>query len=407
MPEALIIDAVRSPRGKGKATGALHDLHPQELLAQVLNALCRRVGIDPADVDDVQIGNASGEGDHGMCIGRLSVLAAGWPVSVPAVTVNRYCGSGQQAVTHAATAISAGHQDAVVAGGVESMSRLTGTVPRFDANNPDLLTRHPLVPQGISADLIATLEGYSRDDVDGYALRSHRRAAAAAKDDRFDASIIAIVNADNEIALDHDEHLRPNTTLTDLAALRPSFERLGAVTADGYPDSFDAMARRRYPEADPIRHVHHAGNSAGVVDGAAAMLLASPEFAQRRELAARARVVMTAVAGAEPVIMLTAPADASRKCLAAARMSVSDIDLWEINEAFAAVVLKAERDLMLDAERVNVNGGAIALGHPIGASGPILIQTVLDELERRDLSTALVTMCTGAGMATATIIERV
>jgi acetyl-CoA C-acetyltransferase len=407
MPEALIIDAVRSPRGKGKATGALHDLHPQELLAQVLNALGRRVGIDPADVDDVQIGNASGEGDHGMCIGRLSVLAAGWPVSVPAVTVNRYCGSGQQAVTHAATAISAGHQDAVVAGGVESMSRLTGTVPRFDANNPDLLTRHPLVPQGISADLIATLEGYSRDDVDGYALRSHRRAAAAAKDDRFDASIIAIVNADNEIALDHDEHLRPNTTLTDLAALRPSFERLGAVTADGYPDSFDAMARRRYPEADPIRHVHHAGNSAGVVDGAAAMLLASPEFAQRRELAARARVVMTAVAGAEPVIMLTAPADASRKCLAAARMSVSDIDLWEINEAFAAVVLKAERDLMLDAERVNVNGGAIALGHPIGASGPILIQTVLDELERRDLSTALVTMCTGAGMATATIIERV
>ncbi|MDT5230792.1 MAG: acetyl-CoA C-acetyltransferase [Mycobacterium sp.] len=407
MPEALIIDAVRSPRGKGKATGALHDLHPQELLAQVLNALGRRVGIDPADVDDVQIGNASGEGDHGMCIGRLSVLAAGWPVSVPAVTVNRYCGSGQQAVTHAATAISAGHQDAVVAGGVESMSRLTGTVPRFDANNPDLLTRHPLVPQGISADLIATLEGYSRDDVDGYALRSHQRAAAAAKDGRFDASIIAIVNADNEIALDHDEHLRPNTTLTDLAALRPSFERLGAVTADGYPDSFDAMARRRYPEADPIRHVHHAGNSAGVVDGAAAMLLASPEFAQRRELEARARVVMTAAAGAEPVIMLTAPADASRKCLAAARMSVSDIDLWEINEAFAAVVLKAERDLMLDAERVNVNGGAIALGHPIGASGPILIQTVLDELERRDLSTALVTMCTGAGMATATIIERV
>jgi acetyl-CoA C-acetyltransferase len=407
MPEALIIDAVRSPRGKGKATGALHDLHPQELLAQVLNALCRRVGIDPADVDDVQIGNASGEGDHGMCIGRLSVLAAGWPVSVPAVTVNRYCGSGQQAVTHAATAISAGHQDAVVAGGVESMSRLTGTIPRFDANNPDLLTRHPLVPQGISADLIATLEGYSRDDVDGYALRSHQRAAAAAKDGRFDASIIAIVNADNEIALDHDEHLRPNTTLTDLAALRPSFERLGAVTADGYPDSFDAMARRRYPEADPIRHVHHAGNSAGVVDGAAAMLLASPEFARRRELAARARVVMTAAAGAEPVIMLTAPADASRKCLAAARMSVSDIDLWEINEAFAAVVLKAERDLMLDAERVNVNGGAIALGHPIGASGPILIQTVLDELERRDLSTALVTMCTGAGMATATIIERV
>jgi acetyl-CoA C-acetyltransferase len=287
------------------------------------------------------------------------------------------------------------------------MSRLTGTIPRFDANNPDLLTRHPLVPQGISADLIATLEGYSRDDVDGYALRSHQRAAAAAKDGRFDAGIIAIVNADNEIALDHDEHLRPNTTLTDLAALRPSFERLGAVTADGYPDSFDAMARRRYPEADPIRHVHHAGNSAGVVDGAAAMLLASPEFARRRELAARARVVMTAAAGAEPVIMLTAPADASRKCLAAARMSVSDIDLWEINEAFAAVVLKAERDLMLDAERVNVNGGAIALGHPIGASGPILIQTVLDELERRDLSTALVTMCTGAGMATATIIERV
>lgn len=407
MREALIIDGVRSPRGEGKPTGALHHLHPQELLAQVLNALCGRVGIDPADVDDVQIGNASGEGDHGMCIGRLAVLAAGWPVSVPAVTVNRYCGSGQQAVTHAATAISAGHQDAVVAGGVESMSRLTGAVPRFDANNPDLLKRHPLVPQGISADLIATLEHYSREDVDSYGLRSHRRAAAAAKDGRFDTSTVAVVNADDEIALAHDEHLRPNTTLADLAALRPAFERLGAMTADGYPDTFDAMARRRYPEADPIHHVHHAGNSAGVVDGAAAILVASADFAQHRGLVARARIVMTAVAGAEPVIMLTAPADAARRCLAAARMSVSDIDLWEINEAFAAVVLKAERDLVLDPERVNVNGGAIALGHPIGASGPILIQTVLDELQRRDLSTALVTMCTGAGMATATIVERV
>ncbi|MDT5128827.1 MAG: acetyl-CoA C-acetyltransferase [Mycobacterium sp.] len=407
MPEALIIDGVRSPRGEGRPTGALHHLHPQELLAQVLNALCSRVGIDPADVDDVQIGNASGEGDHGMCIGRLAVLAAGWPVSVPAVTVNRYCGSGQQAVAHAATAIGAGHHDAVVAGGVESMSRLTGVVPRFDANNPDLLNRHPLVPQGISADLLATLENYSRNDVDGYALRSHHRAAAAAKDGRFDSSIVAMVNADNEIALAHDEHLRSNTALADLAALRPAFERLGAMTADRYPDTFDAMARRRYPQVDQITHVHHAGNSAGVVDGAAALLLASPDFAQRWGVAARARVVMTAVAGAEPVIMLTAPADASRKCLAAARMSVSDIDLWEINEAFAAVVLKAERELELDPDQVNVNGGAIALGHPIGASGPILIQTVLDELERRDLSTALVTMCTGAGMATATIIERV
>jgi len=409
MPEAWIIDGVRSPRGRGKANGSLHHIHPQELLAQVLNALQQRVGFDTAEVDDVVIGNGNSTGDQGICIGRMAVLAAGWPVEAPGITLNRFCGSGQQAVTFAAMGIQAGHQDLVVAGGVEMMSRWPaddGPVD-FTANNPALRERFPLVPQGISADLIATIEGFDRDTVDRFALTSQQRAAAAITEGRFDRSVVPIHNPDGTVALDHDEFPRPSTTLEGLGKLVPSFEELGRVEFPGFDASFDEMCHQAYPDVPLPAHVHHAGNSSGVVDGASALVLASPEYANAHGLRPRARIVMSAVAGAEPVIMLTAPGPASQKCLDRAGMKVDDIELWEINEAFATVPLKTMRDLDLDPERVNVNGGAIALGHPIGATGGMLIETALDELERRDLSTALITMCTGGGMGTATIIERV
>ncbi len=404
--EAWIIDGVRTPRGKGKPTGSLHEFHPQELLAQVLQALAERSGIDPVEVEDVVMGNGAHTGDHANDIARLAVLAAGWPIAVPGVTVNRFCGSGQQAVMFAAMAIQAGWHDVVVAGGVESMSRYTGPAAPLDAGNAALRDRYPLVPQGISADLIATLEKFDRRTVDEFAVRSQRLAAAAIADGRFDRSIIAVRRADGDIVLDHDEHPRPETTVELLAALPPSFARAGAKVREPEGLSYDQMCAKVYPGVGEIDHVHHAGNSSGVVDGAGALLLTSPEFATAHGLAPRARIVAGAVAGAEPVIMLTAPGPASRKCLDKAGMTVGDVDLWEINEAFAAVPLKVMRDLGIDEDRVNVNGGAIALGHPIGATGAMLIQTVLDELERRDETIGLVTMCTGGGMGTATIIER-
>ncbi|HUF98463.1 MAG TPA: acetyl-CoA C-acetyltransferase [Ilumatobacter sp.] len=409
MSEAWIIDGVRSPRGKGKSNGSLHHIHPQELLGQVLNALRDRVGFDPSAIDDVVVGNGNSSGDQGVCIGRMAVLAAGWPVEAPGLTLNRFCGSGQQAVTFAAMGVQSGHQDLVVGGGVEMMSRWPvddGPVD-FTSFNPALREMFPLVPQGISADLIATVEGFSRDDVDAFALTSQQRAAAAMAEGRFDRSVVPIHNTDGSVALAADEFPRPSTTAEGLAKLQPSFAQMGTDVFDGYDRSFDDMARQAYPSVERVEHVHHAGNSSGVVDGASAILVAAPEFARAHGLKPRARVVMSAVAGAEPVIMLTAPGPASLKCLAKAGMEVGDIDLWEINEAFAAVPLKTIRDLGLDPELVNVNGGAIALGHPIGATGPMLIQTALDELERRDLSTALITMCTGGGMGTATIIERI
>ena len=409
MSEAWIIDGVRSPRGKGKSNGSLHHIHPQELLGQVLNALRDRVGFDPAIVDDVVIGNGNSAGDQGICIGRMAVLAAGWPVEAPGLTLNRFCGSGQQAVTFAAMGVQAGHQDVVVGGGVEMMSRWPvddGPVD-FTSFNPALREKFPLIPQGISADLIATVEGFSRDDVDAFALSSQQRAAVAMAEGRFDRSVVPIHNADGSVALATDEFPRPSTSAEGLAKLQPSFAQMGSEVFDGFDRSFDDMARQAYPDVDRVEHVHHAGNSSGVVDGASAILVAAPEYARANGLVPRARIVMSAVAGAEPVIMLTAPGPASLKCLARAGMKVDDIDLWEINEAFAAVPLKTIRDLGLDPDRVNVNGGAIALGHPIGATGPMLIQTALDELERRDLSTALITMCTGGGMGTATIIERI
>ena len=409
MSEAWIIDGVRSPRGKGKPGGGLNHIHPQEVLAQVLNGLAERTGLDTADVDDVIIGNGNSVGDHGACIGRMAVLAAGWPVEAPGVTLNRFCGSGQQAVTFAAMGVQAGHQDLVVGGGVESMSRWPAPdgPPDFTAGNAALRESFPLVPQGISADLIATIEGFSREQVDDFALTSQQRAARAIDEGRFDRSVIPVTNPDGSVALDREEHPRPSTTAEGLAKLDASFGKMGARIFEGFDESFDDMCKAVYPEIEDVEHVHHAGNSSGVVDGAAAVLVAAPDYAKAHGLAPRARVVMSATAGAEPVIMLTAPGPASQKCLDRAGMTVDDIDLWEINEAFAAIPMKAMRDLDIDPEKVNVNGGAIALGHPIGATGGILIQTLLDELERQDKTTGLVTMCTGGGMGTATIIERV
>ncbi|MCW2621897.1 MAG: putative beta-ketoadipyl CoA thiolase with thiolase-like domain, phenylacetic acid metabolism [Frankiales bacterium] len=410
MREAWIIDGLRTPRGRGKATGALHHIHPQELLAQVLNGLVERTGIDPAEVEDVLVGNAEFNGDHGASIGRLAVLHAGWPITVPGVTLNRYCGSGQQAVTFGAMGIRSGEQDLVVAGGIESMSRWGasgGTVePTMLGLNPALGERYPMVPQGISGDAIATLEGFSRSDVDAFAVTSQDKAAKALSDGRFDRSLIAVKNADGSIALDKEEFPRPGTTLESLAGLKPAFAGMGAATVEGYPQTFDEMVLARYPQLSSVDHVHTGGNSSGVVDGAAALVLASSDYAKAHGLAPRARIRATAVAGADPVLMLTAPTPAVERVLAKAGLSVGDIDLWEINEAFAAIPMKTMRDLSIDPDKVNVNGGAIALGHPIGASGAMLIQTVVDELERRDLRTGLVVMCTGGGMGTATIVER-
>lgn len=352
-------------------------------------------------------GNGILSGDHADDIARLSVLLAGWPETVPGMTLNRFCGSGQQAVTVAASSIAAGNDDLVIAGGVESMSRwdVTAGVPTIDGNNPDFRSRYPTVPQGISADLIATLEGFTRDAVDAYAAQSQQRAAVAIDEGRFVRSLIDVPTPNGPIRC--DEHPRPGTTAETLARLKPAFAAMGAARADGEPRTFDEICLERYPAIDRIDHVHHAGNSFGVVDGAAAVLVASSKYMGAHRITPRAQLRATAAIGGEPIIMLTAPAPAAERCLERSGMTVADIDLWEINEAFAAVPLKTMRDLDISPEVVNVNGGAIALGHPIGATGAMLIGTLLDELERRDLTTGLVTMCTGGGMGTATIIERV
>ncbi|MDD7812974.1 acetyl-CoA C-acetyltransferase [Mycobacterium sp. CSUR Q5927] len=403
-----MVDAVRTPRGRGRPDGALHGVHPQDLLGQCLIAAADRVGFDPTDVDDVIAGNGIMAGDHGDDIARLALLLAGWPETVPGMTLNRFCGSGQQAITVAAAGIAAGQQDLVVAGGVESMSRwdVTVGVPTIDGANPSFRAMYPTVPQGVSADLIASLEGFTRADVDAFAASSQQRAAEAIAAGYFDKSLIAVRSESGEIIAGIDEHPRPGTTADKLATLRPAFEQAGSARVPGEQLSFDEICLNRYPGIDRIDHVHHAGNSSGVVDGAAVAVIVSPSWANAHGVAPRARIRATAAIGSEPIIMLTAPGPAAQRCLAKAGMDVADIDLWEINEAFAAVPLKTIRDLGLDPERVNVNGGAIALGHPIGATGAILIGTVLDELERRDLATGLVTMCTGAGMGTATIVER-
>ncbi len=404
---AWIIDAVRSPRGVGKqGKGSLAHLHPQKVLGQVLNGLRDRAGFDPVDVDDVVCGNGSHAGDHAHDIGRMAVLDAGWPVTVPGVTLNRFCGSGQQAVTFAAMGVGAGHQQLVVGAGVEAMSRpaRNGT-DGFHANNEHLLATNPQVPQGLSADLIATLDGWTREQCDALGLESQRRAAVALAEGRFDRSLITIVNDDGTVALDHEEYPRPSTTAEGLAALAPSFPKMVDFKYEQTELTMAQLMEQKYPGVT-LNHVHHAGNSSGVVDGAGAVLLASPDYARAHGLTPRARLVMSAVAADEPLIMLTAPGPAALKCLDRAGMTIDDIDLFEVNEAFASVVLRFFKDTGADPEKVNVNGGAIALGHPIGATGAMLIGTLLDELERRDLQTGLVAMCTGGGMGTATIIER-
>lgn len=408
MREAWIIDAVRSPRGRGKpGVGSLSHIHPQRCMAQVLNGLKDKVGFDPADVEDVVAGCGTGSGDHAHDIARMSVLDAGWPISVTGVTLHRFCGSGQQAVNFAAMGVMSGQQEAVVAGGVEFMSRYSPLHANgFHANNEHLLGMHPQVPQGISADLIATIEGFSREDVDRYAVESQSRALKSIEGGYFEGALVPIYNDDGTLALDRDEHPRPGTTLESLEGLKPSFEAMGAAQVEGYPKSFDEMARDRYPEIDGVTHVHHAGNSSGVVDGASAVLVVSPDYAKAHGLKPRARIRQAATAGTEPLIMLTAPGPAAQRCLDKAGMSKGDIDIWEINEAFAAVVLKFMKDMDVSHEAVNVDGGAIALGHPIGATGGMLIGTAVDTLERLDKTTALVAMCTGGGMGTATIIER-
>ena len=406
--EAWIIDAVRSPRGKGKETGALHNVHPQRILAQVLNGLKDRVGFDTSEVDDVIMGCGAGSGDHSMDIARMSALDAGWALEAPGVTLNRFCGSGQQAVNFAAMGVLSGMQEIVVAGGVESMSRPSPMhVDGFTANNTHLRDQYNMVPQGISADLIATVEGFTREQCDALAVESQRRAAIAISEGRFERSLIPIYHNDGTLALAVDEHPRAGTTIADLAKLTPSFEGMGAYKKDADGLSIDETARIAYPQVSQINHVHHGGNSSGVVDGAAAVLVTSPEYAKAHGLKPRARIIMSAVAGTEPVIMLTAPGPAAKLVLKKAGMTFDDIDLFEVNEAFAAVVLKFFKDTGVDPSKVNVNGGAMALGHPIGATGAMLIGTLVDELERQDKTTGLITMCTGGGMGTATIIERI
>ncbi len=411
MPIAYIIDAVRTPRGRGKrGKGALTEIHPQELFAHTLRALARRTGVPERDVADVVVGCVSQVGDQGANIARNAVLAAGWPVEVSATTVNRFCGSGLQAVNFAALGVLAGVQSVAVGGGVESMSRLPlgadggGT----DGNNAHLRERVWQVPQGISADLIATLEHITREELDAFALESQRRAATAQRDCRFSKSIIPVTDpVTGTIALAQDEYLRPSTTMEALAALPAAFAEVGTTPVGPAGETLDQIALARYPEAGAVQHRHTAGNSSGIVDGAAAVLVASDEYVRAHDLRPRARIRAMATVGSEPLIMLTAPAAASRKALAAAGMAVSDIDLWEINEAFAVVPIQTMRALGLDHARVNVNGGAIALGHPLGATGAMLLGTALDELERRNASTALITLCIGGGQGIATIIERV
>lgn len=412
MAEAYIIDACRTPRGIGKVgKGALADFHPQHLAATVLKALAERNGLNTAEVDDIIWGTSSQRGSQAGDLGRMAALDAGYDVRASGVTLDRFCGSGITTVNLAAASIMSGMEDLVIAGGTEMMSYTSATAnvtspPMLDSGNLRLRARHPQSHQGVCADAIATLEGITRADVDALALESQRRADLAIKGGHFDKSLIPVLRDDGSVALDHEEFPRPQTTAEGLASLKASFAALAEIPVDEAGNTYAGLIRKVYPDLK-IEHMHHAGNSSGVVDGAAAVLLASPAYAQRNGLKPRAKVVAMANVGDSPTLMLNAPVPAARKALAKAGLTVDDIDLWEINEAFAVVAEKFIRDLKLDRDKVNVNGGAMALGHPIGATGSILIGTILDELERRDLKRGLVTMCAAGGMAPAIIIERV
>ncbi|MCA1217531.1 acetyl-CoA C-acetyltransferase [Streptomyces sp. 8L] len=401
--EAYVYDAVRTPRGRGKANGALHGTKPIDLVVGLIHETRRRFpGLDPAAIDDIVLGVVSPIGDQGSDIARIAALAAGLPDSVAGVQENRFCASGLEAVNLAAAKVRSGWEDLVLAGGVESMSRVPmGSDGGAWAMDP--LTNYEVgfAPQGIGADLIATLGGYTRRDVDEFAALSQERAAAAWKDGRFGRSVVPVRDRAGLTVLDHDEHLRPGTTADTLAGLTPSFAQIGEA------GGFDAVALQKYHWVERIDHVHHAGNSSGIVDGAALVAVGSREIGERYGLTPRARIVSAAVTGSEPTIMLTGPAPATRKALARAGLTIADIDLVEINEAFAAVVLRFVDEMGLSLDRVNVNGGAIALGHPLGATGAMILGTLVDELERQDKRFGLATLCVGGGMGVATVVERV
>ncbi|RST23538.1 acetyl-CoA C-acetyltransferase [Streptomyces sp. WAC04770] len=401
--EAFVYDAIRTPRGRGKANGALHGTKPIDLVVGLIHEIQGRFpDLDPAAIDDIVLGVVSPLGDQGSDIARIAAIAAGLPDSVAGVQENRFCASGLEAVNLAATKVRSGWEDLVLAGGVESMSRVPmGSDGGAWAMDPMTSFETGFAPQGIGADLIATVEGFSRRDVDEYAALSQERAAAAWKDGRFARSVVPVRDRNGLLVLDHDEHMRPGTTADSLAALKPSFAAIGDM------GGFDAVALQKYHWIEKIDHVHHAGNSSGIVDGAALVAIGSKEVGERYGLTPRARIVSAAVSGSEPTIMLTGPAPATRKALAKAGLTIDDIDLVEINEAFAGVVLRFVKDMGLSLDKVNVNGGAIALGHPLGATGAMILGTVIDELERRDQRFGLVTLCVGGGMGVATIVERI
>ncbi|MGA9950327.1 MAG: acetyl-CoA C-acetyltransferase [Xanthobacteraceae bacterium] len=402
MPDAFIYDHVRTPRGRGKVDGSLHEVTALNLASQALRAIKDRNHLDTALVDDVVMGVVDPIGEAAADIARTAALVAGYGNEVPGVQINRFCASGLDAVNFAAAQIMSGQQTMAVGGGVESMSRVgIGAAGGAWAVDPSIAVAHYFLPQGISADLIATKYGFSRDDVDAYAVESQKRAAAAWEDGRFNHSVVAVKDVNGLTILAKDEHMRPETTMQSLAALKPSFVQMGEL------GGFDAVAIQAHPEVEYVNHVHHAGNSSGIVDGAAAVLIGNKAAGEKSGLKPRARVRAFANIGSDPALMLTGPVDVTKKVLKTAGMTLADIDLIEINEAFAAVVLRYLQAFDLDMSKVNVNGGAIALGHPLGATGAMILGTLIDELERRNLSTGLVTLCIGAGMGTATIVERV
>lgn len=402
MTEAYIYDTVRTPRGKGKADGSLHEITPLQLAAQILKSLPERGRFEAGEVEDVAFGCVSPVGEQGAVITRTAILEAGYPITTSGIQVNRFCASGLEAVNIAATKVKAGECELAVGGGVESMSRVPmGSDGGAWPTDPESAFDNYFVPQGVSADLIATKYGFSRDDVDAYAVESHKKAKRAWDEGRFSKSVVPVKDVIGVDVLDHDETIRPETDMQSLGALKPSFADLGK----GF--GFNKIALQKYPENEKIKHVHHAGNSSGIVDGAAAVLVGSKEAGERLGLKPRARIRATASIGSEPTIMLTGPEFASKKALDRAGMEVGDIDVYELNEAFASVVLRYMQALDIDHDKINVNGGAIAMGHPLGATGAMILGTVLDELERSGKETALATLCIGAGMGTATIIERV
>jgi acetyl-CoA C-acetyltransferase len=402
MPEAFIYDAVRSPRGRGKADGSLHEVTALNLAAQTLAAVKDRNKLDPALVDDVVLGCVDPVGEAGGDIARAAALVAGFGDGVPGIQINRFCASGLDAVNFAAAEVMSGQHEMTIGGGAESMSRVgIGASGGAWPVDPSIAVTTYFLPQGISADLIATKYGFSRDDVDAYAVESQKRAAKAWDEGRFKNSVVPIKDVNGLAILAKDEHMRPSTTMQTLAALQPSFVQMGEMAG------FDAVAVQRYPEVEAINHVHTPGNSSGIVDGAAAVLIGSKAAGKAAGLKPRARIRQFANVGSEPSIMLTGPIPVTEKVLKKAGMTKKDIDLWELNEAFASVVLRYMQALNVPHDKINVNGGAIAMGHPLGATGAMILGTVLDELERRDKETALVTLCIGVGMGTATIIERV